>query len=64
MLDFEVAKLRHEELLREAEQHRPAKALRDARKRRDAGRASSLTWELKRIAGRLRKLLRALGKAG
>jgi hypothetical protein len=49
---------------REAEQNRLAKALRDSFKRRGTGRASSLAWELKRIAGRLLKLLRVSSKAG
>ncbi len=48
--------------MREAEQNRLAKALRDSRKRRGSGRTSALAWELKRIAGRLRKLLRSLRK--
>ena len=43
---------------------RLAKALRDSRKRRGSGRASSPLWELKRIVGRLLKLLRNLRNAG
>ena len=49
----------------EVEQDRLAKALWEACKRRGVeGRASSLAWELKRIAGRLLKLLRSLKMAG
>ncbi len=62
IMDLQIWKQRREEMLREAEQNRLAKALRDSRKRRGSGRASSLAWELKRIAGRLRKLLRSLRK--
>ena len=52
-------------LASEVEQNRLAKALWEARKRRGVeGRASSLAWELKRIAGRLLKLLRSLKRAG
>jgi hypothetical protein len=56
MMDLEIWKERREELMREADQARLAKALRDYRKRRGAGLASSLAWEIKRMAGRLRKL--------
>jgi hypothetical protein len=63
MMDFQLVKQRREELLREAERNRQAKALRAARKRR-AGRRSSLVWEIKRHAGRLFKLLRTLKIAG
>lgn len=63
MMDFQLVKLHREELLREAERNRQAKALRAARKRR-AGRRSSLVWEIKRHAGRLFKLLRTLMNAG
>ncbi len=62
IMDLQIWKQRREEMLREAEQNRLAKALRDSRKRRGSGRASFLAWELKRIAGRLRKLLRSLRK--
>lgn len=60
MMDFEVWKQRREEMLREAEQNRLAKALRDSRKQHSTGRASSLVWELHRAVGLLRKLLRSL----
>jgi hypothetical protein len=59
-MDFRIAKQRHEEMLREAEMNRLAKALRVANKQRThINRTSTLTWELKRIAGRLLKLLKA-----
>jgi hypothetical protein len=57
MSDLQLAKQRHEELLREAEMGRQARALRAARKRR-AVRGSTLIWEVKRQAGRFFKLLR------
>jgi hypothetical protein len=63
MMTLELAKQRHEELLREAELSRRAKVLREARKR-DAGRTTPLAWEIKRHAGRLLKFLRTLRKAG
>jgi hypothetical protein len=55
MNDFQVWKQHPKELLREAEQHRLAKELRKARKRRGSGRSSALGWEVRRIADRLRK---------
>ena len=61
MFDFEVWKQRRKEMLREVERSRLAKELRDSRKRRGAGRVSALAWELKRIVGRLLKLLRNAG---
>jgi hypothetical protein len=63
MIRSDLAKQRHEELLREAEMNRRAKALRASRKRRE-GRRSALAWEIKRHAGSLLKLLRALRKVG
>jgi hypothetical protein len=60
MMDFQMWKQRREEMMREAEQDRLARALRGPRKRRGA----DLAWELKRIAGRLLKLLRASRQAG
>jgi hypothetical protein len=59
MMNLELAKQRREELLREAEMSRQAKALRAARKR-GAGRRSALVWEIKRYAGGLLKYLRTL----
>ena len=63
MMDFQLAKQRHEERLREAELSRQARALRATRRRR-AGQRSALAWETKRQAGRLLKFLRTLTKAG
>jgi hypothetical protein len=63
MFDFETWKQHHEQMVREVEQDRLAKALRDSRKRGGSGRASSPLWELKRIIGRLLKLLRNLRNA-
>jgi hypothetical protein len=64
-MDSQIWKQRREEMMCEVEQNRLAKALRESRKRRGAeGRTSSLAWELKRIAGRLLKLLRSLKRAG
>lgn len=60
---FEVWKQRSDEMVREAERNRLAKKLRDCRKRRGAGRVSALAWELRRGAGRLRKLMRYSRKA-
>ena len=64
MFDFEIWKQHGEEMVREVEQNRLAEALRDSRKRRGSGRVSSPVWELKRIVGRLLKLLRNLRNAG
>ena len=64
LMGLEFAKQRREELLREAELRRRAKALRAAHKR-DASRKVAVVWEIKRQAGRLLKLLRkTLRKAG
>ena len=57
MMDFQFAKKRHEELLREAEMNRRVKALRATGKRR-TGRRSALASELKRHVGRFRKRLK------
>lgn len=57
-----AAKNRREEMVREVEENRLAKALRGSRKRCGAGRVSALTRELKRCAGRLLKLPRSLPK--
>jgi hypothetical protein len=62
-IDIQLVKLRHEELLREVELNRQAKALRAAGKGR-AGRRSALVWEMKRHAGRLLKFLGTLKNAG
>ncbi len=64
LLGLELAKQRREELLREAELRRRAKALRPAPKG-DASQRVAVVWEIKRQAGRLLKLLRkTLRKAG
>lgn len=63
MMDFQFAKQRHEELLREAEMNRQVKAMRATGKRR-AGRSSALAWELRRHVGVLLKLLRILRNVG
>lgn len=60
MMDLQAWKQRREEMAREAEENRLAGALREPRKRRGAGRASVVAWELKRCAGRFFKLLRSL----
>ena len=61
-MDFETWKQRREELFREVEQDRLAKELRASRKRDGSSRVSAPVWELRRAAGRLRKLLRILRK--
>ena len=63
MMDFQFAKQRHKELLREAEINRQVKALRATGIRR-AGRSSALEWELMRHAGVLLKLSRTLRNVG
>lgn len=63
MMILELAKQRHEELLREAELRRRAKALRAAHKG-DTNRRSTVVWELKRQAQRLLKLLKLLTITG
>ncbi len=55
MMDLETLKQHREEMIREVEQDRLAKSLRIGRRRRGSRRVSDLVWELKRIAGRLRK---------
>jgi hypothetical protein len=62
MMDYQIWKQRYEEMLHEVEFTRRAKALRAIGKRR-AGRRAALAWEIKRHAGRLLKLLRALMNA-
>jgi hypothetical protein len=69
MMERELAKQRREEMMREAEQSRLTKELRDSRKkRRGAGRAWApawaLAWELERIAGHLLKLSRSARNRG
>jgi hypothetical protein len=55
MIPPQLLKDIHEQMVRDA--------MQAARKRR-AGRASDLTWELKRHAGRLRKRLKSLRNVG
>jgi hypothetical protein len=57
MMDFQLVKQRREEMLREAELNRRAKALRATRERH-ASQRPALVWEIKRHAGRLLKFLR------
>jgi hypothetical protein len=63
MMNYELWKQRHEEMLREAEMNRQGKALLATGKRR-ASRRSALAWELRRHAGVLLKLLRTLRNVG
>ena len=63
MMSLEIAKQRHEQMLREVGRNRLAKGLRAACNRR-AGWRSALVWEMKRQAGDLLKLLRPLRNAG
>jgi hypothetical protein len=59
MIDLQVLKRRHEEMLREAQLNRLKKALRADRKRSATPRwASTVAWELIRAAGLLRKFFR------
>lgn len=51
---YQIAKQRVKEMLRRAEQERPAKRLRPSRKPR-ADWMPCLMWEAKRIVGRTRK---------
>ena len=60
MMDIHLVKQHSEEMLREVELNRQAKALWAA----GNGRASALVWEMKRYAGRLLKLLRLMRNAG
>ena len=59
MMDFETWKQRREAMAREARPYRLAKELRDSRKKHGSGGASSVSWEVKRIVGRLRKRFRS-----
>ena len=59
MIDPEEPRRRHEELLREAERYCLKKAVRANRKGSAISRwASTVTWELMRAAGLLRKFFR------
>ena len=57
MMDSQLWKQRHEEVMREVELNRLAKRVQATRKR-GTGRRSALVWEIKRYAGGLLKLLR------
>ena len=58
-IDLEEPRRRHEELLREAELYRLKKAVSANRKGSAISRwASTVTWELMRAAGLLRKFFR------
>ena len=59
IMDSQLWKQRREEVMREVELNRLAKALRAAHKRH-AGWRSTLVWEIERQAGRLLKLLRRI----
>jgi hypothetical protein len=63
LMDYQLWKQSHKELLCEAEMNRQVRALRATGKRR-AGRRSALAWEIKRHAGRLRKRLKTLRNVG
>ena len=57
MMASQLAKQRREEMVREAERSHLARTVCGPRKRLIPGLVSSLVWELKRAAGRLRKLI-------
>jgi hypothetical protein len=62
---YSVIRQRREEMAREVKQNRLARELRKSRRRRTgvSDRALDLTWELKRIAGRLLKIFKPLREA-
>jgi hypothetical protein len=65
MMDPEEPRRRHEELLREAERYRLKKAVRANRKGSAISKwASTVTWELMRAAGLLRKFFRTPKNTG
>ena len=57
-MNWEAWQQRREEMVREVELNRPAKALRTHRKETRGDRTSALAWELRRGAGILLKLVR------
>ena len=57
MMDVKVWRQRREGMMREAQQDRLAQALRDSRKRRDAGQSLSPIWKIRRRTDRLRNPL-------
>ncbi len=63
--DPQDLKQRHEQMLREVEMDRLARASRvDRKSHAGAGWGSNLAWETRRAAGRLRKLLKTLRNTG
>lgn len=62
MMDLQVWKQHREEMMQEVRQNRLAKELRGSRRRRVSGLAYSLVWELRRLAGYVRKLRRYAAK--
>ncbi len=65
MIDPEEPRRHHEELLREAELYRLKKAVRANRKGSAISRwASTVTWELMRATGLLRKFFRTPKNTG
>ena len=62
---YEVIRQRRDEMAREVKQNRLARELRTSRRRRTdvSDRALDLTWELKRIAGRLLKIFKSFREA-
>jgi hypothetical protein len=55
MMGLRLSKLRHEEMLREAELDRLKKTLRANRRKYASGWASTVAWEVARATGLLRK---------
>jgi len=66
MIDpHETSRQRHGQMLREAEVERLGRAMRTGRKKRAGSRSkSTLAWEVARIFGLLRKVLRTPNSAG
>jgi hypothetical protein len=65
IIDPEELRRRHEELLHEAELYRLKRAVRASRKGSAISRwASTVTWELMRAAGLLRKFFRTPKNTG
>ena len=60
MMNWEAWQQHREEIVREVELNRLAKALRTHRKKARGGRTYALVWELRRGAETLLKLVRAL----
>ena len=60
MMNWETWQRRREEMVREVDLNRLAKALRTHRKETRSGSTNALAWELRRGAGILLKLARTL----